>query len=71
MHCAHTQAGPGLDSTRARQYQGSAVGWSGGTGDQGKGPHVHAAAGTGGSDGSRLLGATTLGVRAMDGSGKA
>ena len=44
---------------------------SGGNGGQGKGPHVNATFGTGGGDdGSGLLGAAALGVRAMDGSGQ-
>ena len=51
-----------------RLDQGSAVGCSSGNGGQGKGPHVRPAAGTGGGDGSGLLGVAALGVRAMDGS---
>ena len=44
--------------------QGSAVGWSGDNGEQGTGPNMRSAAGTGGGDGSGLLGAAALGARA-------
>ena len=45
------------------------MGWSGGNGGQGKGPHVHSATGTDGGDGSGLLvqrQGTTKGLMAGD-----
>ena len=47
------------------------MGCSGGNGGKGKGPQVRATAGTDDGDGSGLLGAAALGVRVMDGLGKA
>ena len=44
--------------------QGSVVGWSGGNGGQGTGQDVRSIAGTGGGDGSGLVGAAALGARA-------
>ena len=68
MHCAHTQASPGLGSRgtgsgrqwrrrhwgRARMYQGLTVDWSGGNGRQGTGTRAEAGTEAGHDNGPGL-----------------